>query len=177
MAGFIYVMSNIAMPGLINFGTSAEDPMNERDKLYAPDVPEPFYIEYYAFIEKYLEQHQSLLNQLENSTIHTMSIVWKTLCKRVRPDRDFFNFPLTRAVGFIRNHIEQDSLIFEKSHMETSIFLTRSYKGCFEDGYPHGRGKLTLPGGSLYEGDFEDGKYCGESFQTNLNPHQITGAT
>ena len=167
MAGFIYVMSNIAMPDLIKIGTSAEDPTVECDKLYAPDVPQPFKIEYYAFIKQYLEQHQSLLNQLENSTAHTVSIVWKTLCKRVLPDSDFFNFPLTRAVDFIRNHIEQNFLIFEKFHMETSIFFMRSYEGCFEDGYPQGRGKLTLPGGSLYEGDFEDGKYCGESFQTN----------
>ncbi len=52
MAGFIYILSNPAMPNRIKVGKSTKDPRSYRmDELYTTGVPEPFKLEYYAFVE------------------------------------------------------------------------------------------------------------------------------
>ena len=56
MAGFIYVMSNIAMPNIFKIGASSEDPEKARAQLYTNDVPQPFFVEYYAYTENYVEE-------------------------------------------------------------------------------------------------------------------------
>ena len=59
MAGFIYIMSNPAFPDLIKIGKSKKDPTTDRvSELNQTGVPEPFKVEYYAFVEDedYLEQ-------------------------------------------------------------------------------------------------------------------------
>jgi hypothetical protein len=51
MAGFVYVMSNPAFPNLIKIGKSKKDPTNDRvSELNQTGVPEPFKVEYYAFV-------------------------------------------------------------------------------------------------------------------------------
>ncbi|MDG1848876.1 MAG: RING finger domain-containing protein, partial [Flavobacteriales bacterium] len=40
------------------------------------------------------------------------------------------------------------------------------YEGAFEDGKPHGKGRMTYANGAIYEGAFEDGKPHGEGKMT-----------
>ena len=59
MSGFIYIMSNPAFPDLIKIGKSKKDPTTDRvNELNQTGVPEPFKVEYYAFVEDedYLER-------------------------------------------------------------------------------------------------------------------------
>ena len=55
MSGFIYIMSNPSFSdGRIKIGKSKSDPSAFRkEELYSTGVPEPFEIEYFAFVEDY----------------------------------------------------------------------------------------------------------------------------
>lgn len=67
MAGFVYIMSNPSIPGLLKIGVTDKDPEEFRSKdLYNTSVPDPFKVEYYAYtmdhniIER--ETHEKLIN-------------------------------------------------------------------------------------------------------------------
>ena len=71
MAGFVYIMSNPAFPNLLKIGKSKKDPTTDRvNELNQTGVPEPFKVEYYAFVEDedYLEKavHSKLRQQRPN---------------------------------------------------------------------------------------------------------------
>lgn len=52
MAGFVYVMTNDAFPHLVKIGKSSKDPRQDRvNELNHTGVPQPFRVEYYAFVE------------------------------------------------------------------------------------------------------------------------------
>ena len=88
--GFIYIMSNPSFSdGRIKIGKSHSDPSSFRKKeLYSTGVPEPFVVEYYAFVEDY--------NNAEIEIHRTLS--------KVRPnkDREFFNISPPEAILKIR---------------------------------------------------------------------------
>ena len=79
MAGFIYIMSNSAFPNLLKIGKSKKDPTTDRvNKLNQTGVPEPFKVEYYAFVEDedYLERavHQMFASRRPNKNTEFFSI-------------------------------------------------------------------------------------------------------
>ena len=53
MAGWIYVMTNPSMPGLIKIGMSSQDPKMHRVKelSHSTGVPSAFVVEYQALVE------------------------------------------------------------------------------------------------------------------------------
>ncbi|XOY55387.1 MAG: GIY-YIG nuclease family protein [Rhodobacterales bacterium] len=52
MVGFVYVMTNDAFPHLVKIGKSSKDPRQDRvNELNHTRVPQPFRVEYYAFVE------------------------------------------------------------------------------------------------------------------------------
>ena len=53
MAGFVYLLLNPSMPGLIKIGHTKDDPIKYRVKEIsrATGVPEPFKVAYYAFVD------------------------------------------------------------------------------------------------------------------------------
>ena len=53
MAGFVYIMSNPAFPGLLKIGRSRKDPTIDRvnELSLSVGVPQPFKVEYSAFVE------------------------------------------------------------------------------------------------------------------------------
>jgi len=60
LAGFVYIMSNPAFPNLIKIGMSKKDPTKDRvSELNQTGVPQPFKVEYYAYVED-----ESLLERL-----------------------------------------------------------------------------------------------------------------
>ena len=89
MAGFIYMMSNPAFPNLLKIGKSKKDPTTDRvNELNQTGVPEPFKVEYYAFVEDedYLERvvHQKFTSQRPNK------------------NREFFSVDCVEAIDAIR---------------------------------------------------------------------------
>lgn len=45
-AGFVYVMSNPAMPGLVKIGMTEKNPSERAEQLYSSGVPSPFTVEF-----------------------------------------------------------------------------------------------------------------------------------
>ena len=88
MAGFIYVLSNTAYDGRIKIGKTGYDPVRRASELYDTSAPEPFVIEYYAFVEDhdYVER-----------IVHE-----KLATKRPNPAREFFFVTVEEAIERIR---------------------------------------------------------------------------
>jgi hypothetical protein len=89
MAGFIYIMSNPAFPNLIKIGKSKKDPTTDRvNELNQTGVPEPFKVEYYAFVEDedYIEK---LLHH-------------KFIENRPNKNREFFSLECVTAIDAVR---------------------------------------------------------------------------
>ena len=103
MAGFIYIMSNPSFPDRIKIGKSKKDPTTDRvSELNQTGVPEPFKVEYYAFVEDedYLEK-----------AVHS-----KFLTKRPNKNREFFSVDCVEAIDAIRQLSEPNAKIkFEES--------------------------------------------------------------
>ena len=98
MAGFIYIMSNSAFPNLIKIGKSKKDPTIDRvHELNQTGVPEPFKVEYYAFVEDedYIERavHEELASQRPNKS------------------REFFSVKVHDAIRTVRDLAKQQSAL------------------------------------------------------------------
>lgn len=87
-------MSNPAFPNLVKIGKSKKDPTTDRvNELNQTGVPEPFKVEYYAFVEDedYLERviHQKFASQRPNK------------------NREFFSVDCVEAIDAIRQLSKQ----------------------------------------------------------------------
>lgn len=108
MAGFIYIMSNPAFPDRIKIGKSTKDPTRFRRKeLFQTGVPEPFKVEYYAFVED------------EDHLEYRVHDYFKDRCPNRR--REFFEVDCAEAISTIRRLSELNSRI----KYEEVFFLTQ----------------------------------------------------
>ena len=115
-------MSNPAFPNLLKIGKSKKDPTTDRvNELNQTGVPEPFKVEYYAFVEDedYLERvvHEELASQRPNK------------------NREFFSVKLQDAIRTIRDVAKQQSALkYEQINTEDvplQIFKTSGFKHAF----------------------------------------------
>lgn len=53
MLGYVYVMSNEAMPGVYKIGCTSRHPYERASDLYTTGVPTPFVVEYFININNY----------------------------------------------------------------------------------------------------------------------------
>lgn len=102
MAGFIYIMSNPAFPDLLKIGKSKKDPTQDRvSELNQTGVPEPFRVEYYAFVE-----NEDALETLAHKHFSA---------KRPNKKREFFSIDCAVAINTIRDlAIRHSSIKFEE---------------------------------------------------------------
>lgn len=103
MSGFVYILSNPAMPNLLKIGKSDRDPTGFRAaELYTTGVPQPFKVEYFA----YVEEHHTLERKI-HSTLST---------RRPNSNREFFTVSIEEAVLLIR---ESGLVLSEKLFFKT----------------------------------------------------------
>ena len=96
MAGFIYIMSNPAFPNLLKIGKSKKDPKTDRvNELNQTGVPEPFKVEYYAFVED-----EDFLERVVHQELDQ---------KRPNKNREFFDVKIHEAINTIRYLAIQNS--------------------------------------------------------------------
>lgn len=85
--GFVYILRNAAMPGLLKIGFSVKVPTERATELFTTGVPEPFELIYYCLVEN--------AGKLESELHKSLSAY------RYRGDREFFSVELKFAVQSI----------------------------------------------------------------------------
>jgi hypothetical protein len=83
-AGYVYVLSNPAMPGVVKVGRSIHGGSSRGRSLYQTGVPVPYVLEF----EIYTKDHEWLEAQAHKSLRFN----------RVNPDREFFKCPPNDAI-------------------------------------------------------------------------------
>lgn len=90
--GFVYVLVNRAMPGLVKIGFSAKPPSERASELSTTGVPHPFEVCYYCEAED---------SSASEAAIH------RTLDRhRVSNDREFFRVSVGSAIAAIRDFVQ-----------------------------------------------------------------------
>jgi hypothetical protein len=89
IAGFVYIMSNPSMRGLLKIGSSSKDPTKHRAKeLNTTGVPDPFKCEYYAFVDNFVNFEKAVHRDLS--------------AQRYRANREFFRITVGPAIESFR---------------------------------------------------------------------------
>jgi hypothetical protein len=83
-AGYVYVLSNPAMPGVVKVGRSIHGGTSRGRSLYQTGVPAPYVLEF----EIYTKDHEWLEAQAHKALRFN----------RVNPDREFFKCPPNDAI-------------------------------------------------------------------------------
>lgn len=110
--GFIYILRNEAMPGLLKIGYSVKVPEERVDELFTTGVPEPFKLAYYCLVEN--------ADKLE-------PIVHRTLSPhRHRNNREFFRIELEAAIRSITNLCKPEHEWSERSLQSVAQSVTQS---------------------------------------------------
>ena len=108
MAGFVYVMSNPAMPNLVKVGKSDRDPETHRKyELETTGVPDSFNVEYSVFVDDH--------DNVER-------VVHKALSScRYKPNREFFECSIPTAINAIQQcaagHIKYEEMNYQSPEM------------------------------------------------------------
>ena len=89
--GYVYVLSNPSMPGLVKIGRTERDPETRRVELSkATGVPTPFRLEYSQFFEDCHLAEKAVHNDLQR------------LGQRANDGREFFRVTVVQAVGVLK---------------------------------------------------------------------------
>ena len=115
--GFVYVLTNESMPGLIKIGmTRASDPHVRISGLYTTSVPLPFDLEYAALVGNPRRVERAIHNAFDAA--------------RVNPTREFFEIEPDQVIGIlelialeevtesVREEAEQEVLLVDKQARE-----------------------------------------------------------
>ena len=113
-AGYIYILINKSLEGLIKIGSTTLGVKERARQLSSSTgVPTPFIVAYEIYVEDCINFEKQIHNQLSEF--------------RVNPNREFFRYPLHKAIELIQslNKAETDIDVFEA--IEISSFLLARY--------------------------------------------------
>ena len=122
--GFIYILGNNSMPGLLKIGVSTKVPTERKDELYTTGVPEPFELFYYCLVENALKLEREIHNNL-------------SYCRNVT-GREFFRVELEVAIETIRSLCECEHQWYESEVFEQAVIRQNEVQALL---LPHGRGR------------------------------------
>jgi hypothetical protein len=109
VGGFVYLMSNPAMPKLLKIGKSDRDPTEFRvSELYTTGVPEPFKVEYVAYVD---DHHR--LEQVLHSRFNQL---------RPNPSREFFRISVEEVILAVR---QSGSIDFERTYFKSETEIQK----------------------------------------------------
>ena len=86
--GWLYCLSNPAMPGLLKIGQTKNEPKIRADQLQTTGVPLPFKIEFAKLVKDYIKKEKILLSLLEQYS------------NRINPKREFFKVSKEEIYAF-----------------------------------------------------------------------------
>lgn len=95
--GFIYILSNKSMPGMVKIGRTKNLPEKRAQELSASSgVPVPFHVEWSQPVRNHEECEKKIHDALRQYRLST--------------NREFFQLPVGRCIGLIQNLISGDRL-------------------------------------------------------------------
>lgn len=118
-AGYVYILINKSFDGLIKIGSTTLGAEKRAKKLSAStSVPTPFEVAYEIYVDNCTKLEKQIHNQLDEF--------------RVNRNREFFRYPLRKAIELIQklNKDDTDTNIFEA--MEVSSLLLARYGNSIE---------------------------------------------
>lgn len=89
-AGYIYILSNASMPGLVKIGRTDRQPEDRARELSTTGVPTPFKIEYSIFVSDSVEVEKQIHKVLSNHGY------------RHSPSREFFELASDKAIDLVK---------------------------------------------------------------------------
>lgn len=93
-SGFVYVLTNEAMPGVVKIGQSSRHPKQRADELFTTGVPVPFTVYFAIYAPDYLWCEREIHDILQND--------------RMVPNREFFKTDPTDAVTVVMDVIARN---------------------------------------------------------------------
>jgi hypothetical protein len=87
VSGFLYILSNAAIPGMLKIGKTTVAPQQRAEELWTTGVPLPFRIEEVFRVEDVDKAESSVHRILDNARVH--------------PQREFFELSLESALEYI----------------------------------------------------------------------------
>jgi hypothetical protein len=97
-AGYVYVLSNPSMPGIVKIGKSIHGGNKRASGLYVTGVPEKFNLEFEIFTNDIHSLEASVHKELDN--------------RRVNKGREFFKISVVEAlITIISSHLEKINML------------------------------------------------------------------
>jgi len=176
--GWVYVLSNKAMAGLVKVGYSMRDPTIRAEEISnSTGVPLPYIVSYRALVVSPNQVEQDVHLALDD--------------KRVNEKREFFKCKIMEAIQAIR----KNSLVkYEEINMESLNEIIAPdennpsngalsvrypdgsrYVGESHHGLRHGFGTMTWPDGRKYTGDWIKHRFEGHGSMTWSDGRKYTG--
>lgn len=128
--GYVYLLTNPCMPGMVKIGCTLRDSRARARKLYTTGVPTPFEVAFEVFSEESEALEDRMHVQLADF--------------RVNADREFFRYPLKNAINILLQLKGQSS-------RPDSVFSAISILGRLKERYPrwidHHDNRLVSRGG------------------------------
>lgn len=100
--GYVYVLSNESMPGLLKIGCTKNDPMSRAVQLHTTGVPTPFKLEFALFSEDAQESEKMAHWLLSNKKV---------------ANREFFNVCKREAMGAVFESVYEGLFIADESNI------------------------------------------------------------
>lgn len=122
--GFIYVLSNDAMPGLLKIGATRKSPIERATELSTTGVPLPFNIVFVCYCDDVFEMEKIIHDVFEGD--------------RLSPNREFFRTDPIEAIRIILNEVNflSDHYVVQGDFVIDDGDLHR-YAGLMFDGSPY----------------------------------------
>lgn len=118
--GFVYVMANPAMPGIVKIGRTSRNPIDRAHELYVTGVPHPFSIEFVLYAENSMELEEVAHKRFRR--------------QRVNSGREFFQVPTADVIEWLVNvtlGIHDLTCIYcEKELRQESVDYACNETGC-----------------------------------------------
>ena len=87
--GYIYILTNESMPGMVKIGRTERQPETRSKELHTTGVPQPFKLEYFVFVEDCHTAEYQIHSLLEKKGL------------RNSKNREFFNMEVNEAIEII----------------------------------------------------------------------------
>jgi len=87
--GYVYILINESMPGLLKIGKTRRDSRSRARELYKTGVPTPYQVAFELFCDDYERTESQIHDELSDF--------------RVNNNREFFRYPLDKAINLLQN--------------------------------------------------------------------------